>query len=167
MAFTSATPLSAAGRTLWADVESSDEEEVEVEIIYINGAAVHRGTETPSNGTITRTTFRSTPVYVTELANMRQKTFMCHSGDTMARLRGLIFSKFGIPLGCQRLLFLGAVVGGDTSLHRVVHVSDLRVVEVCVKMPGGIAVFLQLDIPPHALGQGCCSNGHRPNTLPP
>ena len=78
---------SATGRQLWGDIESSDEEFAE-EVIYIDGAAANLGAETPSIGTITRSTFRATPVYVKEMANMVQKTFMCHSGDTMARLRG-------------------------------------------------------------------------------
>ena len=119
--------------------------------------AAHPGANTPSNG-IARSTSRTTPVAVRELANMGHKVFMFHSGDTIGRLRLLISVCFGIPSAHQKLLFRGAVLGGnDNTLfsprlvgERVVYAVDLRVVEVRVKMPGGIA-DLQLEIPPTLL----------------
>ena len=150
MASSMAAPVSAAGRILWSDIDS----DVEAEIIA-EEAAAHTGADTPTIGTIAARTFRTTPVSVRELANMGHKTFMFHSDDTMVRMRALIFVKFGIPSAHQRLFFRGTVLGGEDNTlfspallgERLVHVADLRVVEVRVKLPGGFA-DLQLKIPP-------------------
>jgi hypothetical protein len=171
MAFTSTPTLSAQGRQLWSDID--DEEEA---AMNANEAAASTSAETLTNS-ISRTTFRTTPVCVRELANMGRKIFMCHSLDTTARLRTLIFSKFGIPSASQGLLSRGVIVGdGDNTLfsphllgERLVHVVDLRVLEVRVKMLGGFA-DLQLQIPPSLLvstlqSRICAATGFDPNNF--
>ena len=149
--------LSEGGRPLWSLMDE-DEEPEELAAMNVQELVAHPGTMTPSNG-ISSTTFRTTPVSVRALDNMGHKIFMVHAHDTMARLRLLIFSKFGIPSACQKLLFRGAVLGDDhdSSLfsphllgERLVYVSDLRVLEVRVVMPGGFA-DLQLKISPTLL----------------
>jgi hypothetical protein len=152
MAFTSAPTLSAQGRQLWSDIDLEEHE-----VTNVGEAAASTSAETLT-ASISRTTFRTTPVSVRELANMGHKILMCHSLDTTARLRALISSKFGIPSASQRLLFRGVVIGDcDNTLfsaqllgERLVHVTDLRIVEVRVKMLGGIA-DLQLLVPPSLL----------------
>jgi hypothetical protein len=140
------------GRKLWADIDAEDDDDVDT------SEAVATRAETLTNSIPARTTFRTTPVSVRELANMGHKSFMFHSLDTVPRLRALISSKFGIPANTQRLMFRGVVINeGDITLfaphllgERLVHVLDTRVVEVRVKMLGGIA-DLQLLIPPSLL----------------
>jgi hypothetical protein len=160
--------LSATGRTLWSDIDAEEEAAMNAN----EAAATSADTLTAS---IARTTFRTTPVSVREMSNMRHKTFMFHPLDTMARLRALIFSKFGIPSASQGLFFRGAIIGdSDNTLfsthllgERLVHVVDTRVVEVRVVMLGGIA-NLQLQIPPSLLvstlqSRICAATGFDPS----
>jgi hypothetical protein len=152
--------LSAQGRQLWIDID--DEEEA----IILAGSAVASTSADTLTTSISRTTFRTTPVSVRELSNMGHKILMFNSLDTTARLRTLIFVKFGIPSASQRLLFRGVVVGdGDNTLfsahllgERLVHVTDLRVVEVCVRMPGALQ-FSSSSISPRRSWSPPCGAG--------
>jgi hypothetical protein len=104
-----APTLSAQGRRLWADIDAEEEEATNS-----SEAAAHPSAETLTNS-IARTTFRTTRVCVRELSNMGHKILMFNSLDTMARLRLLIFSKFGIPSASQALFFRGAVLGDSDN----------------------------------------------------
>ena len=90
-----------AGRRLWSEIEDEDDEE-EAAVIFSNEAAAPVA-ETLAVSTPART-FRTTRIVVRDVANMEHKTYMCHTHDDVLHLKGLIFSKIGVPTNRQRLV---------------------------------------------------------------
>jgi hypothetical protein len=126
LTFTAAAVRSSfAGRAVWSDVVSSDDE-----VVFISETVATRAETLPTS--IATSTFRTTRIDVRELAYMKHKSFMCHCLDTILRLKGLIFSKFGIRANRQRLMFRGLTIkDGDITLfaqhllgERLVHIID-------------------------------------------